>query len=58
MLKLFQFSAFAAVLFSNAHWQWTPNHYLAGLIGLGAVAVVTAVGVFIRRLRGARPALN
>lgn len=58
MLKFFQFSAFAAVLFSNAHWQWTPNHYLAAIIGIGAVALVTAIGVGIRRLTATRPELS
>jgi hypothetical protein len=24
-----------AVVGSNIHWQWTPNPYLAGLIGVG-----------------------
>lgn len=32
-----QFAVFAAVIFGNIHWQWTPNHYLAALLGFGAV---------------------
>ena len=24
-----------AVIASNLHWHWTPNGYLAGLIGVG-----------------------
>jgi len=31
-----------AVMASNIHWQWTPNPYLAGLIGAGLAFAVTA----------------
>ena len=34
---------FSAVVISNVHWQWTPNGYLAGLIG-AAVAFLVTVG--------------
>jgi hypothetical protein len=30
-----------AVVASNIHWQWTPNGYLASLIGVGAAFFVT-----------------
>jgi hypothetical protein len=30
-----------AVMASNIHWQWTPNGYLASLIGVGAAFFVT-----------------
>jgi hypothetical protein len=33
---LFQASIIFAVVASNIHWHWTPNGYLAGLIGVGA----------------------
>jgi hypothetical protein len=41
--KLLQFLIFAAVVMSNAVWQWTPNGLLAGLIGVGAAFIVTLV---------------
>ena len=35
-----------AVMTTNVHWQWTPNGYLAGLIGIvlayGLTALVSA----------------
>jgi hypothetical protein len=31
---LLQSSIIFAVVASNIHWQWTPNGYLAGLIGI------------------------
>lgn len=39
--KIVQAVIFTAVLFSNVHWQWTPNAYLASLIGIGAAFCVT-----------------
>jgi Resolvase, N terminal domain len=30
-----------AVVGSNFHWHWTPNHYLPSLIGFGIAFVVT-----------------
>jgi len=30
-----------AVVASNIHWQWTPNPYLAGLIGIGMALLVS-----------------
>jgi hypothetical protein len=35
MWFLFQGLIIFAVMASNIHWQWTPNGYLAGLIGVG-----------------------
>jgi hypothetical protein len=35
MWFLFQSLIIFAVVASNIHWQWTPNGYLAGLIGVG-----------------------
>jgi len=34
MWYLLQSSIIFAVVASNIHWQWTPNGYLAGLIGI------------------------
>jgi hypothetical protein len=33
MMKLFQTLVFMAVMFSNIRWQWTPNGYVASLLG-------------------------
>jgi hypothetical protein len=38
---LLQGSIVFAVIASNIHWQWTPNGYLASLIGVGAAFGVT-----------------
>jgi hypothetical protein len=35
MWFVFQGSIIFAVVASNIHWQWTPNGYLASLIGVG-----------------------
>jgi len=35
MWFLLQISIIFAVMASNIYWQWTPNGYLAGLIGVG-----------------------
>jgi hypothetical protein len=35
MWFLFQSLIIFAVVASNIHWQWTPNGYLASLIGVG-----------------------
>ena len=31
--RLFQAAIVLAVIFSNIHWEWTPNNYVAGLFG-------------------------
>lgn len=35
MWRLFQTAIIGAVLGSNIQWQWTPNPYLAAVIGIG-----------------------
>jgi hypothetical protein len=40
---LFQSTIIFAVMASNIHWQWTPNGYLAGLMGVGLAYGVTAL---------------
>jgi hypothetical protein len=44
------------VLFSNIRWQWTPNPYLASIIGVFAAFLVTvainAAAERIARWRG------
>lgn len=44
MWFLFQGSIVFAVVASNIHWQWTPNGYLAALMG-GAAAFWATVAV-------------
>jgi hypothetical protein len=39
---LLQAAILLAVVFSNIHWQWTPNGYLAGILGVVAAWLVTA----------------
>lgn len=34
-MKLFQLVIIGLVIASNIHWQWTPNPYLAAIIGVG-----------------------
>ena len=35
MWLLFQSTIIFAIVASNIKWHWTPNGYLAGLIGVG-----------------------
>jgi hypothetical protein len=49
MWRCFQGAVFAAVGCSNIHWQWTPNPYLACLVGGFAAYLATLV---ITTLRG------
>ena len=41
MWFLFQSTIIFAVVASNIHWHWTPNGYLAGLIGVGLAWLLT-----------------
>jgi hypothetical protein len=48
-----------AVMASNIHWQWTPNAYLAGVLGFIA-ALLATVGLsnlllWARKKRGQYP---
>jgi hypothetical protein len=43
MWWLLQSSIIFAVMASNIHWHWTPNGYLAGLIGVGLAYGATLV---------------
>ena len=51
-MKLFQMLVFTAVMFSNIRWQWTPNGYLASLIGVAASFLATVV--LIKAIEAAR----
>lgn len=52
MWKLFQLSVFVGVLFANVYWEWTPNGYLASLLGIGAAwlatVLVTRLGLILK----------
>jgi hypothetical protein len=53
MWKVIQFLVFGAVIVSNVHWQWTPNGYLGGWIGIALAFIVTVVPVRVNdMLRG------
>jgi hypothetical protein len=41
MWFLVQSSIIFAVMASNIRWHWTPNRYLAGMIGVGLAYGVT-----------------
>lgn len=43
--KTLQLSTVLAVLFSNVHYQWTPNGYAAGIVAMLAALFVTAIPV-------------
>lgn len=43
MWKLLQLAVFIGVLFANIYWQWTPNGYLASLLGIGAAYLATVL---------------
>jgi asparagine N-glycosylation enzyme membrane subunit Stt3 len=56
--RIFQAAVVAAVLFSNIHWHWTPNGYLASIIGIFAAFLATVVLTRIIDLwRRAKPTL-
>ncbi len=53
MWRLIQYLIFSAVVVSNAKWEWTPNAYLAGWIGIALAFIVTVVAVRVAdMLRG------
>ena len=58
MLYILQLLIVFAVGASNIYWQWTPNPYLAAVIGvLVAIAIsafIIATAKLIRRLRQPR----
>ena len=50
---MIQFLIIGAVVVSNAQWHWTPNGYLAGLIGMAVAFLVTVVAIRVAdTLRG------
>jgi hypothetical protein len=56
MWLIFQSLVIFAVVASNIHWHWTPNGYLAGILGWIAALLVTVglngLGDLLRRHRG------
>ena len=53
MWYLLQLTVCLAVVFSNIHWQWTPNGYVAGFLGVAAAWLVTIIlnGDLFRQIR-------
>lgn len=52
MWMIFQCLVVFAVIASNIHYQWTPNAYLASLLGVAAAFALTAIiGSVLLRLR-------
>lgn len=45
-----QFGVFAAVLFSNIRYQWTPNGYVAALVAFFATLLVSAIPIMVADL--------
>src|ERR1700687_791905 len=43
MWYVFQLIIIIAVVFSNIHWHWTPNGYLASLLGIAAAWLCTRI---------------
>lgn len=41
--RVFQLAIIFAVIGSNIEWRWTPNSYLAALLGFGAAYVATVL---------------
>jgi hypothetical protein len=56
MYFLLQGSIVFAMMASNIYWQWTPNGYLASLIGIGlafaATMAVSQLLLWARQKRG------
>jgi hypothetical protein len=50
MWKLFQLSIMAAVMCGNIYYEWTPNGYLVGVMGLGAAFIATWFLIWLRSL--------
>ena len=55
MWKLFQMSIMAAVMCGNIYYEWTPNPYLAGLLGVGAAFIATLLLSPLFRRRSPEP---
>ena len=53
MWFLIQSSIIFAVVASNIRWHWTPNGYVAGLIGVGLAYVMTHLLASLLKLGGA-----
>jgi hypothetical protein len=54
MWLLFQGLVIFAVIASNFYWHWTPNKYLASIIGVGLAWSLTVLIVKLRRSRAER----
>jgi hypothetical protein len=47
LLKIMQFCIVVAVVGSNGQYHWTPNGYVAGLLGVLAAFLATLLAVGI-----------
>lgn len=56
MWRLLQSLIVFAVVGSNIHWEWTPNHYLPAILGFVLALIVTAGFNELRDLRAQRAA--
>ena len=43
LLKIMQFAIVVAVVGSNAQYHWTPNGFVAGLVGVFAALLATVI---------------
>lgn len=50
MWLFLQSSIVFLVVASNIYWQWTPNGYVAGGLGIGAALIVTLLANDIAEL--------
>lgn len=56
---LLQIVVFAAVLCGNVYFRWTPNPYLASIVGIGAALIATVlVQTIVDRMAAARRAFD
>jgi hypothetical protein len=50
--RLLQASIIAAVMCGNIYWRWTPNGFLAAMLGVGVAYVLTILPfILIGRIR-------
>lgn len=60
LMRAIQITIMLAIMGSNIRWNWTPNGYLAGMVGIGAAWVLTVPPVLIwdRLRRKPRPPVS
>lgn len=45
--RVLQLGVATAVLFSNIHYQWTPNGYVASIVAVFAALLVSAIPIMV-----------